>query len=108
MPKPKIIKSTHTPDYVGLPEHNFRLKSDEWDLVVFDNAVKFSVSWFRGRGNRGRTDYTDFPTAVIECLKNERACLYASTGSGRSACLERAKFDALRIRWDAKNKTVES
>ena len=56
-------------------------------MAVFDNAILFSVAWFKGRGNKGRKDYTDLEAAIADCRSNDRSVIYAATATGRFFCL---------------------
>lgn len=73
------------------------------EMVVFDSAVKFSVAWFFGRENKGRSDHgLDLEEAIVVCLANPRAVIYACNQAGRSVCLDRVFFPVLLARWAEK------
>lgn len=73
-------------------EHNFSLKFNEWEPVVFDNAEHFRVVEFKGRGQRVSVRFEDLPSALRAADPLLRACVYAVTKSGRSIVLDRAQW----------------
>jgi sirohydrochlorin ferrochelatase len=98
VPAPKVVTKTEIP-----PEHNFSLKYDEWELVVFDNAISYTVMQVLGGGNRNRQEFSDLPTALNAARDAYRTCVYAVTSAGRSIVLDRAQWPKWIARYKINN-----
>jgi hypothetical protein len=86
----------------GRSEHDFRLKQDEWEAAVFDNAASFAVIELR-QGRRPVTLVTTPKLSdAIEQAQLHSACLYAIGRSGRWVMLDREKWDE----WEQRHRTV--
>ena len=85
----EAFMTTGKPNPKVRPEHAAGMKREDWDKVVFDNAEYFSVIELRSTPARKRTEFTYFPDAVEYAQDKTDACIYAITGSGRSAVLDR-------------------
>lgn len=95
--KPTIVRETTKT--VLPPEHNFALRYDEWEVVVFDNAIYYTVVAMRGRGSRERHQFQSLPDAIKQADGDDRACVYAVTKSGRAVCLDRSKWANWLVRY---------
>lgn len=67
---------------------------DAFEHSVFDNAIKFSLAAFHGRGKSTRVDYALDLAAAIEAARlDERSCIYAVSAAGRHMVVDRAKWN---------------
>lgn len=80
------------------PEHELTsLTRDEWERVVFEQAVYFTVIRCRGR-IRERQEFKDFLAAIMEAVRGVQdpvPMVYAVTASERSVMLPKAQWAQL-------------
>ena len=89
------------------PEHNFSLKREEWESVVFDAATLFTVIEVNGRAGRTRAEFLAFPDAIAYAA-DRHACVYAVTASGRSIVLDRADWPRWATRYNLNRAELEN
>ena len=94
MGHPRVVRETVVP-----PEHNFKLKWDDWERTVFDAAEQFAVSGYRGRGTRSREVFDDLQAAYDYATRYPRTCVYAFTKTGHHVVLDRGLWGKWMERW---------
>ena len=87
----------------GSSAHDFSLKHSDWEAAAFDNAVHFAVIDYQ-RLPRGYTEFATFSDAAAFASDKPRVCVYAITGSGRNALLDRSKW----AEWAEREKRAQS
>lgn len=74
--------------------HDFTQSFSDWEISVFDNAAYFvALTIGPGRFERQRKEFDKFHEAVDFAKEDKHYCLYAVTESGRSICIDRAKWN---------------
>jgi len=77
-------------DKITGTENDFKADSvEEWEERVFRHAAYFTV-W---RRNEEQRIFPSFRQAVADAMTDRRALVYAVTGTGRSVCLIRKRWD---------------
>ena len=86
------------------PEHDFTQSRTEWELTVFDRAVKtghFTTSRFLGQGKYDIRKFRRFAAAVNDAGGPDstgRALVYAVAPTGRFVCVEPILWNELMQR----------
>lgn len=71
---------------------------DGYELWVVERAIEFSTVRFLGRGKKDRRDFKSLDAAIADATPDQRAMVYAATGSGRSTMIGRQHWTkALKV-----------